>query len=876
VRLPQVIASLDAEWVDGRDAEVSLPAKDNRLLSYQLTILNRTTGRHHSILIRLTGPTRRHRLTLASLLAKAMGAAIKAGVIDAWPETLALVAHFTRADLTTLRDWKSLRKKIDSVRRTFATTSRPLVINVPFRVRSKRISIIVADTMLLAPAGSSLKSLGETLGEEKIELRPGAIERMDLLMASDLASFETYALQDAVIAAKWADRVWTLLGEKLGVEDYVPTLGAAGVRMSEKTLADLKLSRDAYFGYEQVRRKRQILECLTEVWPFAANTYHGGRNEAYWVGHSPEGVTLYDLDLISAYTTAMSLLRVPDWSSAHRLTDISRLAQVDDAMTFARVRFSFPEGTRLPSLPCRAGEHGLIYPLRGTSWCTGPELVVALQQGAEIQVEAGWRVEWTGNDIRPFAEFTRTINRVRADAKASGDPVLNKLAKEVGNSVYGKIAQGVETFRTLPDGGVAAQRGKRVFDSRSEAMKTLPPSRITNPMLAATITGLVRAILSEALARLPGHVIVMTATTDGLLSSVPAEGMDTTGPLAQAFRAARERITPGHDEIWEEKHRVDRVIVTKTRGTFSVPPFDTAKPILVRAGSRLPGKSPDVWAECAEWVKVHRDRTYDTKLPNRSLIDLRTQWMDDADLIEVYRETRLNLDFDMKRALVNTRDIEGVLCADTEPWPTIEAFDKVRHDLESWKKSQRRVLKTTADVQDMRSWAAERPSQRAAGSSTQSGRPALVNAFLRAAAADKLGLGGVSPKEVATFVTHCGWPVKEQTVKDARRRGKLTLGTAQHLTAAEERFALMVFRARPDCELELFTAEGSPAYTALERLRQEAREPAHVDCPILDEVRRLTSQSEPRGRVRYKLVAHATPPYSASATLHCKTKSAPC
>jgi hypothetical protein len=73
---------------------------------------------------------------------------------------------------------------------------------------------------------------------------------MDLLMASDPALFETYALQDAVIAAKWADRVWTLLSEKLGVEYYVPTLDAAGVRMIEKTLADLKLSRDAYFGYE--------------------------------------------------------------------------------------------------------------------------------------------------------------------------------------------------------------------------------------------------------------------------------------------------------------------------------------------------------------------------------------------------------------------------------------------------------------------------------------------------------------------------------------------------------------------------------------------------------------------------------------------------
>src|SRR4051812_2656910 len=219
------------------------------------------------------------------------------------------------------------------------------------------------------------------------------------------------------------------------------------------------------------------------------------------------------------------------------------------------------------------------------------------------------------NGVRPFAEFTRTINRVRADAKASSDQVLDKLAKEVGNSAYGKTAQAVELSRTIHDGGVAAQRGKRVFDSRTEAMTTLPPSRITNPMLAATITGLVRAVLSDALARLPASAVVLTAATDGILSSVPVEAMNTTGPLACAFRRARERIAPGRDAIWEEKHRAARVIVTKTRGTISVPSSDageTGNPILARAGFRLGERHADAWAECAAWVKVHRERTYDT------------------------------------------------------------------------------------------------------------------------------------------------------------------------------------------------------------------------------------------------------------------------
>ncbi len=208
-------------------------------------------------------------------------------MIEEWPEFLALVAHFTRADLTTLRDWKNLRTRVDSVRQTFATTTRSLVLTIPSPSGSRRVSIIVVDTMLLAPAGSSLKVLGDALGMPKIELPGGDIERMDLLKEKDPELFRDYALQDAAIAAKWADRAWTLLPEKLGVEGHVPTLGAAGVRMIEKTLAKMNLGLDAYFGYARVRRRRQILACLTEPWGFAANAYHEARNEAYWVGYSP-------------------------------------------------------------------------------------------------------------------------------------------------------------------------------------------------------------------------------------------------------------------------------------------------------------------------------------------------------------------------------------------------------------------------------------------------------------------------------------------------------------------------------------------------------------------------------------------------------------
>ena len=811
---PELIIGFDAEWVNGARAEDSLPSNTNILLSYQMVVLNPRTSEQYGVIVYPAHKTKRGRLALVTLITQALTEAKKKGVIDKFPETVAVVGFFLRADLATLKDWPSLKSKVDSVRNTFASTSRPLVKIV----RRRKMAITFVDAMLLSPQGSSLKTVGKSIGVEKIELPPGQIERMDLLLRGDPKLFERYALQDAVIAARYLQQISDVLPTKLGVGKPVPTLGAAGVLLIRKAVENLGISSDNYFGYVRHRHAKHYLPSLTEAWPFASNCYHGGRNEAFYLGYTPIGTKLYDVDLTSAYTTAMAMIKVPDWESAKQEHDIAKLAVVGDAMTIARVEFSFPIETRYPSLPVRAGARGLVYPLNGTSWCTGPELVVALSQGARIVVEAGWRVEWVEGSSSPFESFTRTINKVRKDAKARGDVLLDKLAKEIGNSGYGKVAQAVDTTRTATDGGVGAQRGKRVFDSRSGEMKTLPPSLITNPMMAAMTTGLVRAAVSEALARLPVDAVVCSVTTDGFLSSVPVEAVDNSGPVAKAFIEARTRITPDNPIIWEEKHRIGRALITKTRGAITIEPFDVddpGTPVLARAGFKLNDKPDDPWEECAQWDKACVEREYDTRLTSKSLTPLRTQWVKDADLVEVQRQVRLNMDFDLKREPVDPTDVEGVITAKTRPWSTIEEFDDHRDALENWKKSQRRVLKTVADLRDLQDWNATRPGQRASGSTTQSGRPSLVNAFLKAVTRGELDLGQWPYKRIADFLTACGWPVSVDTVKQAKKRGKLTLGAICVLSADDLCFARVVYHECPDCRLELLVAEGSAAAKAL-------------------------------------------------------------
>ena len=222
------------------------------------------------------------------------------------------------------------------------------------------------------------------------------------------------------------------------------------------------------------------------------------------------------------------MAQIPDWPTARRTTNIDELAVVDEAMTFVYARFKFPAVTLRPCLPVRASkQRGLIYPLAGETWCCGPELVVALGLGAEIEILADGASTGRPGGVRPLEGFTQTINRLRAEAKAAGDTVREKTLKEIGNSGYGKFAQAVASMRVIKDDIVY----RKTFDTKwGGETDDLGPSRITQPMIAAFVTSVVRAVLSEAVSRLPRAMWLGTVTTDGMLFAGARSDLDEIGP----------------------------------------------------------------------------------------------------------------------------------------------------------------------------------------------------------------------------------------------------------------------------------------------------------------------------------------------------------
>jgi hypothetical protein len=347
----EVVVGFDAEWVDASHEDTGvLPHKENRILSWQLFLIEPTSGAHCSLFVKATRSARSSRRKLTTLLALLVRDALKCGVLLEPPHVIYLATHFSRADLSTLRDYPLLKRKFSAIRKTYATVLKPYTCDILIRGGLHRISIRLVDTMLIGPAGSSLASLGDALKLQKVELPAGySKDRMDLFMRDHPALFERYAIVDAEIAARWAVRVFQLARNELGVNRKVATLGGVGVSMIEAEISKLGLDVDHFFGRGVVRRPASH----GAHWQigFAAG-YYGGRTRRFlWLfsrcrSHSlrPRPCRrIHDRDGDDP---------LPDWNTARFVSVARRIATIDDAMTFAHSLFS--TGTRFPSLSSHA------------------------------------------------------------------------------------------------------------------------------------------------------------------------------------------------------------------------------------------------------------------------------------------------------------------------------------------------------------------------------------------------------------------------------------------------------------------------------------------------------------------------------------------
>jgi hypothetical protein len=744
------IIGFDAEWVEepaepqSEDDQPADPLPHNRVLSYQYAC--RHAGEEWSGII-YTRPAERilhpelsdeelaevpERIDFEVLLAAAIREGVAQGRVRKWPKHVIATAHWTRADLSAMANHAEIKGQFDGVQKTYVTLSRRFEARVTVGKRVRTFSVTLVDTNLLVPGTSkSLTSLGDLYGLPKLDVGKAAdgtkyISSMDRLLQDNPELYEAYAIRDAEISALHVHRLGEFVRNELGLERLPVTLGGVSAEVLVNYWRDHGFSEEQINGYVKVkethfnrtyttpkskryltkpgRRYNANYEIHREL---AERCFHGGRNECYAYGPtsdmSPRSGAVYaenetdgpvlwrEFDLKGAYATSLSALRIPDYDAAFDTKDPAAFRS--DTLGFARVRFSFPEDCRFPCLPVEA-EHdrGLIYPRSGEAYVTGPEIELARHLGAELEILNGVVVPWLPGSPHPFQEVIKDLRRRRGEHEKG--TLQNELFKQLGNGIYGKLGQGI--------------KGNTAYNTRTDNHEEIGESKITNPYLAAYVTGLIRALLGELIAAAGLLWTVISATTDSLITNCQFSLIQLGGPIARYMIWVAEGLEgkpdlgPGRG-ILEQKAEASRLLPWRTRGIATLTLAAEDKPKLARAGMRSP---PDFRgdAENAWFVRAMADRFPGMKYESSEPLSFPYAHRMSADHVYQTYEKSCNFEFDFKRKPVtpvpkffllpqlsqdDDQRIVQHLSFNTVPWQSIEEFNETRALFEAFRTKHR-------------------------------------------------------------------------------------------------------------------------------------------------------------------------------------------
>ena len=765
--------------------------QQNDILSYQsYVVLPDNTG--ISNIIYPPDSQKKSRLSFKDFLCQTITPLLETGVITKWPGIINIYAHFIRADIASFANfWSDYKILLKGIRGTVSSFKNRYGIDFDEqqerRVKTEQImfdkrtspprcsNVAFIDTLLITPGGMGLAECGELLGLPKLTIpAPYSITNMREYLLGDRAGFEAYALRDAEIAVRYALQVRNFCARELMIDRVPATIGAMAVSRFTKTLKENNMSPEVCLGTHIKTRELWLTEKqafrtiknpasvpsreLFETFPI--NCYHGGRNECFMMGVTPSD-HWYDYDLAGAYTTGLLDILTPDYGNI-------RLSKNPDdycghVMGFALVTFRFPESVPCPSLPVRTDQYGLFFPLSGESWATAPEIELALSLGAEMTIHSGIIVPWicdtSPHNSESTSVFLPFVQQVRENRNRHIKGSLEeKFWKEIGNSLYGKLAQGL--------------RAKTAFDTARGLNRSLPPSSVTQPFFAAHVTGFIRAVVGELMNALPSDSSVVSVTTDGFLTNCPLDKINMSGPLSSRFQSLCDIVDPGSSML-TCKHEVSQLIAMKTRGQLTYRAIQGKPVVHARAGVKPPADIPR--SDYNDYmVDLYLNRLPGQTLSRSTLISTREMWLSESDLVSREQDIRLNLEFDFKRQPVQPAMNEGHLLMSSRPWDNMEEALQQRSLFDDWR--QTHTLKTLADWDDWCDFLYCRTvfSDMKLKVGSKRSDDILVRLFLRALTQCQWGLmlkdkKSYSCKEVAEWLTSEGYSVTVTDVKNAVR-----------------------------------------------------------------------------------------------------------
>ena len=675
-----------------------------------------------------------NRITLSEFLVLALGSGFAEHKELVIPDEIYLVGHFTKADLPAFHDFKIIAKQdLDAIRRTLVDLKGSL--KVPFTDENTglnigEVEVNLRDTYLNAPTmAKSLADLGEIVGFEKLKLADDVQEEKNLksnmkdYRNNNWEMFYKYAIRDCVVCAKYFEQVLDTNYEITGEYKTPFTLSSIGMQLVLKDWEERGWEPDNVLGKEKSEYKiwskklsryieKRTTQSISKVYfqeAFATETYHGGRNEQFWFGPCFED-DWYDYDLQSAYPTAMALIGRPKWNKIKVIEKRKKLEGIQfDELCFVHVKFKFPDSVRYPVLPVRSFGGNLIFPLEGESYCSIAELRLAEALGVKYKLKYAVYV--------PMDKSTPIFQGFIQDciAKRSAHPkgsFHNYFWKEVGNSTYGKTAQGL--------------RMKRAYDIRSDETQLIPASKLTNPFFSSFITGFTRATLGEMMNALPENRMVFSVTTDGFLTNARPDELEAAshGILAEKFYDSREQLVQKSEPVTEIKHQIRQPLGWRTRGQATIKKgikrLESGAKDLVcaKAGIKVEHYYDDE-QQNIEIIEKFLNRKPTDKVIVRPFVSIKDQLRYDHDNVEYILEKVLSMEYDWKRnpyagtdkSFEFNGETHTHLCINTKPWKSVKQFRQIRERWDEYRKANEYKvvnLKTVEQLEHFFEFANER------------------------------------------------------------------------------------------------------------------------------------------------------------------------
>ncbi len=622
-------------------------------------------------------------------------------------EKIILVCHFSRAEMFSLDLKKSVEKfkNLTPIHKSLVSSYFEEIDFYDKNRNKKVVEVMVRDTNLITPY--PLKKLGEYIGIAKIE-NEGFIDSMETLLHEDLEKYTAYAIVDSLIAVQFMIAFDSLAYEKFAIKKPLITASQLSETLFREMISDPK----AFLGYREKRhiskgkkgihRSKKLL--LPEEIRRGEEAYYGGRNEAFKFGFYQDAVS-YDYDLKNAYPSALLFLRDINWDNYQRIRCVDDL-DFDD-VGYVTLDFKFKEDIFYPLFPIKT-EYGLIFVKEGRTRITIPELLVAVKHHMLEEYEIIEGIVFDKKEGSVLPDFISGLIRERSQCqKGSLEDLLYKTA---ANSFYGKTAQGINPKKSLD---IAAS-----FAHNAAVREDVKKGRIYPPMIAAYMTGCVRALVGEYLFYLHQKgTEVYSVTTDGFLIGRKLEDDELKGVGYLSRELSKKRnLWVGDDHVLALKNVGKGTLVWRTRGYLmerNLPDAGKDKRLLARGGIQTKGMKKD---KAIDYLidRFLTAKPGDTYL-QKSLSNIR-DYIEDGitDLVEKSQEVSCNMDYDFKRqplpyqdcCIERTNETYHKAAFDTKAWSTVEEFLAVKRGYENFKKHEAKnnKLQTVEDIKQFETY----------------------------------------------------------------------------------------------------------------------------------------------------------------------------